>query len=174
MVVEKKPVTPSMLRFREQRMREELEEIIETKAKYIDLVEVPKPQKKVYKSAKEVLLANIVDFGDELIEKKESEDKKSKKMKMTLPEIIQKVESRNKIVKERQAKFEQIDWQSKRLLELARLVNRIFISQEKSVIMYGALIEKIRYVRGPSKVGCDSDLLIERSNGWLKIFVGWV
>jgi Zn finger protein HypA/HybF involved in hydrogenase expression len=174
MAAEKKPVTPSMLRFREQRMRKELEEIIETKAKYIDLVELPMPKKKVYKSAKEVLLANIVDFGNELIEKKESEDKKSKKMKMTLPEIIQKVESRNKIVKERQTRFDQIDWQSKRILELARLVNRIFISQEKSVIMYGALIEKIRYVRGSSQIGCDLDLLIERSNGWLRIFGGWV
>ena len=74
MAAEKKPVTPSMLRFREQRMRKELEEIIETKAKYIDLVELPMPKKKVYKSAKEVLLANIVDFGDELIEKKERQE----------------------------------------------------------------------------------------------------
>jgi hypothetical protein len=133
------------------------------------------PRKNVYKSAKEVLLENIVNFGDEVIERKESEDNnKSKKKKMTFPEIIEKVESRSKIVKERQAKFDQIDWQAKRIPKLVRLLNRIFISQEKSVLIYEALSEKIKYVRGSSKVECDLNLLIEKSNGWLKIFGGWI
>ena len=171
---EKKPVTPSMLKLREQKMREVLEEIIVTKAKYIDLVELPRPHKKVYKSAKTMLLENIVDFGDEAIEKIESEEEKSKKMKMTLPELMQKVESRSKILKERKAKFDQIDWQAQRLPEVARLVNRLFISQEKSVIRYEALTEKMKYVRGSSKVESDLNLLIERTNGWLKTFGGWV
>ena len=174
-IVEKKPVTPSMLKSREQKMREKLEELLENQERYIDLVELPMPRKNVYKSAKEVLLENIVNFGDEVIERKESEDNnKSKKKKMTFPEIIEKVESRSKIVKERQAKFDQIDWQAKRIPELARLVNRIFISQEKSILMYEALKEKIKHVRGSSKVECDLNLLIEKSNGWLKIFVEWI
>ena len=174
MASEKKPVTPSILKLREQKMREVLEEIIVTKAKYIDLVELPRPHKKVYKSAKTMLLENIVDFGDEAIEKKDSEEENLKKMKMTLPELMQKVESRSKIVKERKAKFDQIDWQAQRLPEVARLVNRLFISQEKSVIRYEALTEKMKYVRGSSKVESDLNLLIERTNGWLKTFGGWV
>ena len=66
--------------------------------------------------------------------------------------------------KKRENKMKHIDWQLLRLERLARLVNKIFLSEKKTALKLEFLEEKLIH----SDIKSDLERLIKNSNGWLK------
>ena len=81
---------------------------------------------------------------------------------------------RNRKISE-QKKFNQIDWQKKRLPELARFVNSIYTSHKVNTMKKEKLIANVRFVGYRSiNIESDVDRLIKTSNNWLCEFRGWI
>ena len=71
--------------------------------------------------------------------------------------------------------MKQIDWQLLRLDRLARLVNKIFLSEKKTALKLEFLEEKLRDSDySSSTIRGDLERLIKNSNGWLKTWKGWI
>ena len=64
-----------------------------------------------------------------------------------------------------------IDWQRKRLPDVARAVHNVYVIENKRVIELEKLIEKLK-----PKYNLRSDIqrLIDGSDGWLINFRGWI
>ena len=86
--------------------------------------------------------------------------------------LKKKIEKKSEKKAKREKKFGQIDWQMKRLPKLARAVNAIFCSEQKSSIKFEILATKV----GNNSRSTISDLerLIKESNGWLIRHKDWV
>jgi hypothetical protein len=68
-----------------------------------------------------------------------------------------------------------IDWQLLRLERLARLVNKIFLSEKKTALKLEFLEEKLIHSDySCSNIESDLERLIKNSNGWLKTWKGWI
>ena len=99
--------------------------------RYIDLVNFPEVTKEKYQSAKEVLASNI--FQAQPFPESD-----------TVPQtILEKVRRRQAIKEHREKQVQAIDWQKKSLPELARIVNSVFVSERKNVLLNAKLLEKI-------------------------------
>ena len=62
----------------------------------------------------------------------------------TVPQtILEKVRRRQAIKEHREKQVQAIDWQKKSLPELARIVNSVFVSERKNVLLNAKLLEKI-------------------------------
>ena len=75
----------------------------------------------------------------------------------------------------REKKMKQIDWQHQRLDRLARLVTKKLYLQIKTALKGEFLEEKLIHSDYSfSTVKSDLDRLIQNSNGWLKVWKGWI
>ena len=132
-----------------------------------------------YKTAKQTIMENIVKFSDE-------DDNDDDQLYLEVLESNQKFTSGferlknlieiKRIKKERkEKKLAQIDWQAQRLDKLARLVNKIFVSEKKTALRVEFLEERLKNCDySISTVKSDLERLIRNSNGWLKVWKGWV
>ena len=162
-------VTPKTLENRRTNFENCLLEIQEFNYKYIDLICFPEIRKKTYQSAMEILEKNILQFSDnEETDEEHEDDKNLDKFSILLKKVKKKSDKKAK----REKKFRKIDWQLKRLPQLARAINNVFISEKKSSIKFKALAEKVG--NGSKTAVQDLERLIKLSNGWLLKFRGWV
>ena len=147
--------------------------------RYIDLIEFEVRKETPYKTAQQTIMENIVKFSDE-------DDNDDDHLYLEVLESNQKFTSRferlkniieNKRIKKerREKKFTQIDWQAQRLDRLARLVHKIFVSAKKTALRVEFLEERLKNSDySISTVKSDLERLIKNSNGWLKVWRGWV
>lgn len=175
---EKKPINPSKLNKIIENLQLKLAELEEEKAWYIDLINLEESQIFfLHKIPMEILKENIVKFndtddydnGDEDIELNEDQNKNS------FENILKVIRKRSRKKKERENKFNKIDWQGKSIPKMARMVNNAFMSEQKIALSKDKLIEKIKYM-GYSSENMESDLdrLLRASNGWLREWKGWI
>ena len=171
--VQKLRMTPSLINQRKKVLSENLKE--SQKYFYIDLIEFPQIKVGKNSKAKDIIKKNIIDI--EHIEKElhnnvEVMDVKIKKVSSSLPKhLVDKIQEKQRIRNIRNLFFETNDWQIKKMPALARKINAIFISEQKSVLKKNILIEKSMFSETQSfaSVEKDIDRLISESNGWLKI-----
>ena len=163
-----KTVTPSTLASRRCSFKSAIKEIHEDSARYIDLISFPEFKKTEYKSAKDILKQNIVQFSDDEEEIENEQDENLNSFDKLLKKIQKKTEKKAK----REKRFGQIDWQLKKLPKLARAVNSIYLSEQKSSIKFEILNSKL----GNNSRSTISDLerLIKESKGWLIRYKDWV
>ncbi len=165
-----KRVTPDTNENRMTHFKSSLDKRKMNKDTYIDLIMFPEAAKNIYKSAKQVLEENIEVFssdesdGDENLNINEETSQFSK--------IKEKIRKKSRKKQIRQQKFNNIDWQKKRLPSFARAVNTVFTLEKKSTLHLNQLLEKTTYESVAKK--SDLERLIQESNGWLKVQEGWV
>ena len=164
-----KRVTPTTNEKRRTHFKNQLHKMKHDNAKYIDLIMFPETAKHMYKSAKQVLEENIVAFSSDEYDVDENINSEE-----TSPfsKIKEKIRKKSYKKQRRQHKFNKVDWQKKRLPQLARAVNSVFISESKSTLNIYQLLEKTNY-ESVDKKG-DLERLIQESNEWLKVQKGWV
>ena len=127
-----------------------------------------------YKSAYDVILNNIEQFSDEE-ENDREESCNATGQHFQYEDILNNVRRREKQKNIRAKKFNQIDWQKKRLPELARFVNSIYTSHKVNTMKKEKLIANVRFVGYRSiNIESDVDRLIKTSNNWLCEFRGWI
>lgn len=162
-----KIVTPSTLATRRCLFKSAIKEIHETSARYIDLVSFPEFKKTEYKSAIDILKQNIVHFSEDEDEEIEQDDNLN-----SFAKLVKKIEKKGEKKARREKRFGQIDWQLRRLPGLARAVNSVYCSEQKSSIKLEILASKV----GNNSKNTISDLerLIKDSKGWLIRYKDWV
>ena len=170
---------PNDLFKRKEGFIDKMNELDEKSPRYIDLIEFEVRMETPYKTAKQTIMENIVKFSDE-------DDNDDDQLYLEVLESNQNFTSGferlknlieiKRIKKERrEKKFAQIDWQAQRLDKLARLVNKIFVSEKKTALRVEFLEERLKNSDySISTVKSDLERLIRNSNGWLKVWKGWV
>ena len=160
-------VTPSILANRRSVFKSAIKEIHEVNSRYIDLIPFPEIKKTEYKSPIDILKQNIVHFSDDEEEESEQDENMD-----SFDKLKKKIEKKVKRKQKEKKKIGQIDWQRKRLPKLARAVNAIYCSEQKSSIKFEILATKV----GNNSRSTISDLerLIKESNGWLIRYKDWV
>lgn len=104
---------------------------IQNTGRYIDLVNFPEVITEKYQPAKEILANNC--FQAEPFPESD-----------TVPQtLLERVRRRQAKWEHREKQIQAIDWQKKSLPELARLVNSVFISERRNVLLNAKLLEKI-------------------------------
>ena len=163
-------VTPSILANRRSVFKSAIKEIHEFNSRYIDLISFPEIKKPEYKSPIDIIKQNIARFSDD--EEEEIEQDENMENMDSFAKLKKKIEKKSKKKAKREKKFGQIDWQMKRLPKLARAVNAIYCSEQKSSIKFKMLATKV----GNNSRSTISDLgrLIKESNGWLIRHKDWV
>jgi hypothetical protein len=170
---------PSNLIERKEGFRDKMNELDEKNPRYIDLIEFEDRKETPYKNAKETIVENIVKFTDDddnddnhlYLEVLESNQKFTSGFER-LKNIIE-IKSMKK--QKREKKMKQIDWQHQRLDRLARLVNKKKLSEKKTALKGEFLEEKLIHSDySCSTVKSDLERLIQNSNGWLKVWKGWI
>ena len=162
----------SILKIRYNKLELLIDKILEENSWYIDLVELETPQYNEYKSAYDVILSNIAQFSDE-DENDIVESCNATGQHFQYEDILNNVRRREKQKNIRAKKFNQIDWQKKRLPELARFVNSIYTSHKVNTMKKEKLIANVRFVGYRStNIGSDVDRFIKTSNKWLCEFRG--
>ena len=162
-----KSVTPSILASRRYEFESAIQEIRDVSPKYIDLISFPEIKTKEYKSPIEILKENIIHFSDDEDEEIEQDDNLDN---FTL--LKKKIEKIRVKKLKREKKFSEIDWQRKRLPKLARKVNAIFLSEQKSSIKFDILATKVG--NDSSSTISDLERVIKESKGWLIRYKDWV
>ena len=117
--------------------------------RYISLIEFEQRKETPYKNARQTIVENIVKFSDDddngdndlFLEVLESNHKFTSGFER-LKNILQ-IKSMKK--KKIENKMKHIDWQLLRLERLARLVNKIFLSEKKTALKLEFLEEKLRH-----------------------------
>lgn len=160
------PVTPKILEERRTKFKEHIVEDHQSEELTIDLISLPKVEKKQYVSARETITKNIVKFSDDL-----EEDEDEKLFNTKYEEIEHKIKKRMAKKNKRDEKMNNIDWQRKRLPDVARALHNVYVTENKRVIELEKLVERLepRY-----KLRSDIQRLIDGSDGWLKNFRGWI
>ena len=170
---------PNDLFERKEGFIDKMNELDEQRPRYIDLIEFEVRKETPYKTAQQTIMENIVKFSDE-------DDNDDDHLYLEVLESNQKFTSgferlkniiENKRIKKerREKKFTQIDWQAQRLDRLARLVHKIFVSEKKTALRVEFLEERLKNSDySTSTVKSDLERLIKNSNGWLKVWRGWV
>ena len=160
-----KTVTPSTLASRRCNFKSAIKEINEV-SRYIDLISFPEYKETKYKSAMEILKQNIVQFSDD------EEDIEQDENQNPFAKLMQKIQKKTEKKARRAKRFGQIDWQLKRLPKLARAVNSVYCSEQKSSIKFEILLSRV----GNNSRSTSSDLerLIKESKGWLIRYRDWV
>ena len=170
---------PSDLTERKECFDERMKELDVTNPRYIDLIEFEERKETIYKSAKETIVENIVKFVDDddngdidlFLEVLELNNK----FKTGFERLKNIIEIKSMKKKKRESKMKNIDWQLLRLERLARLVNKIFLSEKKTALRLEFLEEKLIHSEySCTTVKSDLERLIKNSNGWLKIWKGWI
>ena len=97
---------------------------------YIDLINFPETYKREYKPAIQVIEENIFKITEikTINECTENEGQK----KSIIQSLVYKIREKERNNKRRSEQFNKIDWQIKSMPELARLVNSIYMSNQKS------------------------------------------
>ena len=154
-----------------------LNELADENARYIHLVELPEIKRGRYKSAKETILENIINFDHDPsqdIDDSEADDW-PEMFTSKFEELKHKIERKNLVKKKRENNLKQIDFQLQRMNKLINLVNKIFLSESRRSLKLEFLIEKIKQCEYPSSnIGGDLNRLISESKGWLISLRGWV
>ena len=163
-------ITPSILVERNQLMKNRLDEYFNNNHLYVDIFEFPEPPRSSYKTAKEVLKANILKFSDS---DSDETDMENVTRKMTFPEMLERVKKKEEKKKKREANFNKINWQAQRLPGFARLVNRIFVTEKKSVLRIEQLLAKLKFAQVGNAIS-DLNCLIKKSHGWLENVMGCI
>lgn len=142
-------MTPDTNEKRKTRFKSSLDKMKVNKDTYIDLIMFPEAAKNIYKSAKQVLEENIEVFSSDESAVDENINAEEKSQFSKIREKIRKKSRRKQI---RQQKFNNIDWQKKRLPALARAVNTVFTLEKKSTLHLHQLLEKTNYESVAKKV----------------------
>jgi hypothetical protein len=170
MISETKSITLKILEARRLNFKEKIRQLHKIDPDMIlPLIDLPKVQSKPYVSAKDTIMKHIVQFNDS--EESVEEENKIARPKTKYEEIAQKIKNRTAHKNKRDAQFQKIDWQKKRLPDLARAVNAVFNIEQKRVIKLDILLRKLK---ASSKLESDIQRLINSSNGWLKNHRGWI
>ena len=167
-------VNPSNLFERHEHLENKLSDLEKENSPYIDLVELEKTKNINYKSAKMIISENIMKFSDDE-EVMKVIDQNEKKVSSFYDKLKFKIETKKFLKMKRDMKMNNIDWQLLRLSRMARMTNNIFISEKREALKREILLEKIKFSGYISNnVGSDLDRLIQKSNGWLHVWKGWI
>ena len=126
-----------------------------------------------YQNAMEIIKENIFKVNSSEEEKAQTH---SDHLISVNQSIMRKIKEKERRKKHREIQFNRVDWQKKSMPELARIINTIFISEQKSVLHKNLLIEKIKNSHYQTVRSIEQDLsrLKQLSNGWLKQTRGWI
>ena len=163
----RRPVTPKTLTERRQDFKQKILDSHKNDIMKIRLIYFPELQKKIYISAQDTIIKNIVKLDDE----DEMGEEHKETFKTKYEEIENKIKKRMTKKLNREEKMKNIDWQKMRLPELARAINQIFVSENRNVIQLGQITSKLQ---SSSKLESDIQRLIDSSQGWLQNIRGWI
>jgi hypothetical protein len=162
-----KPVTPSTLASRRSTFKSTIREMMNDR--YIDIISFPEPKETKHESAMEILKQNIMKFSDD---EEDNEEDNGDENDNPFSKLLRKIKKKNEKKTIRDKRISQIDWQLKRLPKLARAVNSVYCSEQKSCIKFEILLSKIdNDSRG---IRSDLERLIKESKGWLRKYKDWV
>ena len=147
-------------------MKTKINQLYDDHVPYIDLA--PLRERKRYQSAQDILSKNVYKFSDDEIDDvaEEADDKNLPIMER----LLKKIERRNKKKRMRAMKIQakMPNWQMDRLPKLARIINKIFVSQQKNLIKTEDLLERISNSEYRSmNIVADLNKLVETTDGWL-------
>ena len=165
-------ITPHTLNIRRTEFKSNLIQIHSNNVTYIELILLPVHKEVVYKSAMEVINENIVQFNEEDVVTEDENDNFGDSSQQKFAELLKKIENKKSKNKRRLEKIGKIDWQGRRLPQLARQVNAVFCSEQKSVIKLELIVKKVGTDSG--KARSDLQRLVKESNGWLTQWNGWL
>merc|ERR1712121_1943 len=120
--------------------------------------------------AREIIDQHIIPVSEDSSESSPSDTELSELEKLKL-KIKKKAAYRQK----REKKLQETDWQGERLKELGPLVKNIFFYQNRNVLPFNTLVEKVKFIKkikGENETKDIERLIIE--NGWLTVVNGWV
>ena len=162
-----KPVTPRTNDMRWSEFKKEIWHIHQKKEKCVDLIAFPEQQKYLYKSAKDLIEEHILKISDD-----EEEDAMNDENDNHFERLLKKVKKKADKKARRGNRLKGIDFQKNRLPQLAREVNSVYRSDQKSCIKFEVLLSRIS--SGSDSKRSDLERLIRDSNGWLKMYKDWV
>ena len=93
---------------------------------------MPKTKSKKYKSALELIKENVIHFSDS--EDEDIHDNTKHKELSKFEKLADKIQKKQAKKTKRDTKFRSIDWQKKRLPDIARKINSLYIRDNKSVL----------------------------------------
>ena len=150
----------------EEKVKAELERMIEEEVPYIYLQ--PMKERKKYDSAKEVLEKNIYEFSD--VDSPDSDESDCNNNLTIMERIMKKHDKRNDKARKRGIKFQAKlpEWQKQRLPKLARIVDKIFIGKERNVMKAEELLQSVSNSDYTSmNIEEDFKKLVSITDGWL-------
>jgi hypothetical protein len=123
-----------------------------------------------YKSALKIINENIVDFSES--EEEDFNDNPQTEELSKYEILTEKIKKKQFKKAKREEKINAIDWQKKRLPDLARKINSLYIRENKAVINIKIIYKNMNY----SSHHIDSDFkrLVASTNGWLTDRNGWI
>lgn len=159
----------------EEIIEKRLEEASDEAAPYIDLIETLEVETKQYKTAKETIMGHILKTEEKSKDDLENLVENDDQNCSVFERISRKIKVQNKERHKRQLMLDSIDWQGKRMPKLARMIQCIFNSEDRSALKKDFLMEKIVSNGFPSaNILSDFDKIIKETKGWLLSFKDFV
>ena len=155
-------------------MKAKIERLFSDCVPYIDLVPIQECKRK-YQSAQEILRENIEKFSDD--ESEVDEEAANDKDLPIMERLSRKIKRRNDKERKRAMKMQakKDEWQRERLPKLARIVDKIFRCEQKNLIKYEELLERIVQSEYRSmNIREDFKKLVKTTNGWLTNVNGFI